>query len=299
MNYFGDLAPKPSIFSTDIKYTAPTIGVSFGHRFGPFYTLRGQFLYGSIKGDDFKSADAFDPNAQYRYVRNLHFRNRIKEFSLTGVFDLYKNENTYISRVQWTPYGYVGIAVFHHNPQAKVSPNSTLPEAGQWVDLQPLGTEGQYLSLPDTIFNYGIKPYKKVQLSIPFGIGMRYRINDLIDISLETGVRILFTDYIDDVSMNYINIDRFTDPLAAALSDRSQEDIAAVSEEPRDMEQVQAVAGPLIPFSHDPKFQTYGGYGREFEYNYRGKSKDNDMIFVTTFRVTYIIASRYKKAKFR
>ena len=302
LNYFGDLAPLSSRFSTDWSLTSPSVGVSFGHRFGPFYTLRTSFLYGTLKGNDFESADPYGEQARFRYVRNLSFRNRIKELAITGVFDLYKNENTYISRVQWTPYAYAGVAVFHHNPQARVSEASTLPEAGQWVDLQPLGTEGQYLDLPDTIPNYGLKPYKRVQISIPFGIGIRYKVNDLVDLSIETGTRWLFTDYIDDVSSNYINVDRWPDgSLVRELSDRSQEEFDAISNAPRDMEAVAATAGGLVelPRGSGSGVYTYGGYGREFIYNTRGHSNNNDMVIVTTIRVTYILASRYKKAKFR
>ena len=56
MNYYGDLAPLPSKFSTDISFTKPGIGISFFHRFGPRYTLIGQFMYGTLKGSDAESA---------------------------------------------------------------------------------------------------------------------------------------------------------------------------------------------------------------------------------------------------
>src|SRR5688572_7834829 len=52
LNYYGDLAPKPSRFSTDISFTRPAIGVSFTHRFGPRYQLTGAFTYGTLKGSD-------------------------------------------------------------------------------------------------------------------------------------------------------------------------------------------------------------------------------------------------------
>ncbi len=119
LNYYGDLAPRPSRFSTDISFTSPAVGLSFSHRFGPRYALIGTFMYGTLKGADSESADVADTdNGFYRDQRNLSFRNRIKELSLVASFDLFPNMATYISRVKWTPYGFAGAAGLLHNPQA-------------------------------------------------------------------------------------------------------------------------------------------------------------------------------------
>ncbi|MDH5380333.1 MAG: DUF6089 family protein [Cyclobacteriaceae bacterium] len=297
LNYLGDLSPNSSRYSTDFKLTKPGVGLSFGHRFGPFYTLQGSFMYGTLVGDDFISADPYQQDSRFRYVRNLSFRNHIKELSVTAVFDLYQNKNTYISRVSWTPYGFVGLSGFHHNPQGKVNQQSSLPEAGQWVNLKPLGTEGQYSDLPADAVNYGLKPYSNFQISVPFGIGIRYRINDVMDFNLETGTRYIFTDYIDDVSGNYVDLLYLNSDLAREMSDRSTELNAAVSGEPRNIEARDATSGPII--AGNGGYDSYGGYGREFLYNYRGKSNNKDIYFVTTLRVTYILGGSYKKAKFR
>src|SRR5690606_40525222 len=69
----------------------------------------------------------------------ISFRNRIKELSVVGVFDLYENQHTYISRVRWTPFVYIGASVFHHNPQAKVPATGLngvpFENAGEWVEI--------------------------------------------------------------------------------------------------------------------------------------------------------------------
>ena len=297
LNYLGDLSPNSSRYSTDFKLTKPGVGLSLGHRFGPFYTLQASFMYGTLVGDDFFSADPYHEDSRYRYVRNLSFRNQIKEFSAVAIFDLFQNKNTYISRVGWTPYGFIGLAAFHHNPKGKVNELSSLPEAGQWVKLRPLGTEGQYSDLPADAVNYGLKPYSSLQISVPFGIGIRYRINDVMDFSLETGTRYLFTDYIDDVSGNYVDLMYLNSDLAREMSDRSLESTAANTGETRNAEAIFAVAGN--PRVGNGGYVTYGGYGREFTDNYRGKSNNKDIYFVTTLRVTYILGGSYKKAKFR
>ena len=292
-NYFGDLSPLPNALSADIGFTKPAIGITFGHRFASRYTLRGEFRYGSLSGNDFESADPNNTNARFRYVRNLQFRNRIKELTITGVFDLYKNLSTYIDRVSLTPYVFVGITVFHHNPQAFVGDDGPSNQ-GNWVNLKPLGTEGQNLDLPADHPNAGKKAYSNVQVAIPFGVGVRYKLNEMMDLSFELGVRYLFTDYIDDVSGNFVDVTLFNDPLAAYLSDRSREVNDAESGNARNGEVVGAVTGGVLGQN-----TAFGGYGSSFQENHRGNNNDNDLYFVTTLRLSYILRGSFKKAKFR
>lgn len=297
LNYYGDLAPKPSMLSTDIGFTKPAIGVSYSHRFGPRYSLTGSFMYGTLKGADAESADQGDlDNGVFRYYRNLSFRNRIKELSVVANFDLYKNQSTYISRVNWTPYAYIGLAVLHHNPQAQV-PATQVPRtatdtpapfsnAGEWVNLRDLGTEGQYATLLPTDANSGIKEYSLIQLAIPFGIGARFRLNEIIDLSAEFGFRYLFTDYIDDVSKNYVDLGVFgNNELAKAMSYRSYE------LNPPNAYEFQSRDGStyfVIP-----------GYGEESKDNVRGNSNDKDIYTVFTIKASYIIGKTFHRAKFR
>lgn len=297
LNYFGDLSPSSKALSTDIGYTKPGIGVDFSHRFGPRYTLRASFLYGAIRGDDFESADKGDSDAKYRYVRNLSFRNRIKELTVVGVFDLFKNEASYISRVQWTPYAFIGLTVFHHNPQAYVADDSGLPEAGTWVDLQPLGTEGQNADLLDTDVNFGNDPYKLIQLAIPFGIGVRYRLNQVFDLSFEMGVRYTFTDYLDDVSKNYVDLGALDSDLARYLSDRSTDPSGAEGGS-RDLAEIGFQPSTYIG-RDGSTYEVIRGFGSEDRTNVRGNQNNNDVYFVTTLRVSYIIGATFTRAKFR
>src|SRR5271170_949092 len=99
LNFYGDLAPRPSRFSTDISFTKPAIGLSMFHRFGPRYTLVGQFMYGTLKGSDADAKTSGNDLAVFRKDRNLSFRNRIKELSFVAIFDLFENNGTYVSRV--------------------------------------------------------------------------------------------------------------------------------------------------------------------------------------------------------
>jgi hypothetical protein len=290
LNYYGDLAPKPSKISTDISFTRPAIGLVFAHRFGPRYTLTGSFAYGTLRGSDAQSADKGDAeNGVFRYQRNLSFRNRIKELSVVASMDLFQNQATYISRAKWTPYAFAGLAVFHHNPQAQAPSvgvnGEPLAEAGKWVDLQPLGTEGQNAELADTDVNFGIKAYKKIQIAIPFGLGARFRINEVMDFSAELGFRYTFTDYLDDVSQNYVDLGVFgNNSLAKAMSYRSSD---------------VATPGYTYTGRDNASYNVVQGYGSEHPENLRGSKNDKDIYMVTTLKLTYILGKTFHRAKFR
>jgi hypothetical protein len=296
LNYYGDLSPKSGVFSTDISFTRPAVGISFSHRGGPRLTITGAFMYGTIKGSDAESAKA----GSDRYVRNLSFRNRIKELSVVGNFDLFENMSTYISRVKWTPYVYLGVAGFLHNPQAQIPTvgldGQPLPGAGTWVNLRDIGTEGQQSTQVAGDANYGTKPYKLLQIAIPGGIGLRFRINEVIDVAAEFGFRYTFTDYLDDVSKNYVDLNVFKgDRVAEALSYRSNEIVVDREKTPVDMD-------------NGGQYMVYKGFGHVNgpsqnpdldPFNKRGESKDKDIYMVTTFKVTYILGKTFHRAKFR
>jgi hypothetical protein len=295
LNYYGDLAPNPGRLSTDISFTRPAIALSFAHRFGPRYTLTASLMYGTLKGSDAKSADESDnENGKFRHQRNLLFRNRLKELSIVASIDLFENQATYISRVAWTPYVFAGLAVFHHNPQSQVPATDVhgnpFPNAGEWVDLRPLGTEGQYADLKDGAVNKGIKPYKNIQLSIPMGIGARFRLNEVLDLSAEVGFRYLFTDYIDDVSQNYVDLGALNGDVAKAMSYRSNELFTPA----------EIAALPTYVSVHDGQtYHTILGYGSESKENERGDKSNKDIFTVTTVRITYILGKTFHRAKFR
>ncbi|NOS92015.1 MAG: hypothetical protein HOP30_08840 [Cyclobacteriaceae bacterium] len=293
LNYYGDLAPFPSKASTDIDLTNPGFGITFVHRYGPRYTFVAELLMGQLEGSDAASADGTSSEGKYRKQRNASFRNPIQEITALAVFDLFQNKTDYRNRVNWTPYIFTGFTVFNHNPQAQAPvtflDGTSNPRAGEWIDLQPLGTEGQYASLLPTDANYGIKPYSLTQVAIPFGIGARIRIGEYFDIWADMSMRFTFTDYLDDVSRNYVDLNRFKDPLTQALSYRSNE-IPNVGLSTR-TENV-LVNGQMKSLS------LVNGYGSEYATNIRGNAKQNDIYTVASIKLTYII-TRLGKAKHR
>ena len=175
-----------------------TIGFRLETCFG---TLK---AYDSILKND-KSA------AQLRYQRNLHFRSPIREFSFLIEFhpmNVFSKKNP--SASLFSPYFIGGISLFHFNPQAKYEET--------WVDLEPLRTEGQgFKDYPDR------NRYRLRQAAIPLGFGLRYEVSAIVNLRLELNYRMLFTDYLDDISTNYIDpslFDKYLDPSQASVAKR-------------------------------------------------------------------------------
>jgi hypothetical protein len=157
-----------------------------------------------------------------RKARDLGFR--------SNLFEMYVGAEIYPTVLfeadpsdvwhKFRPYGLVGIGMFRFNPQGQYID----PATGQksWVDLKPLRTEGQGMAeYPDR------KEYKLTQMHVPVGIGFKYFVNERFHIGLEVTHRVTFTDYIDDVSTDYINPALFSNyllakdvPIAFQMSDR-------------------------------------------------------------------------------
>jgi hypothetical protein len=299
LNYFGDLAPKSKMASTNISFTRPAFTIYGTYRYTPNLSFRASFGWGRLVGDDFDSADPYGQDSKYRYIRNLSFRNDIKELAFVATWDLFGNHGTFLNRRGFTPYAFAGIAIFHHNPKGKAPQadklGNPLEQAGQWVALRPLGTEGQMSE------NYDVKQYSVIQPSIPFGLGLRAKLHKRFDFEFEIGYRYLFTDYIDDVSGMFVDLGALDSELARAMSDRSREPVGVVKGDPRDFEAINSVVR-LTKYTSEfngQDYTVYGGYGQEHPDNNRGMSGGKDIYIVTSFKVSYIISGSFKKAKFR
>lgn len=181
--------------------------------------------YGKLSGYDNWYGD--DP---VRKFRNLHFQTNIWDFS--AGLDINLRDLGYRKESGAIPYIFFGVSVFKFNPQAQFIYDPTSPVAanilnyaglesrdGEWVDLQPLGTEGQ----GTTEFN-DRKRYSLTQIAIPIGGGFKFKMNRNWTIGLEYGLRKTFTDYLDDVSTTYVPVSFLEaqyGPMSPAMSDRS------------------------------------------------------------------------------
>lgn len=202
-NYMGDVAP--SGLWTNLGEMNFSAGAFARYNMGKWVSVKGGFNYAKISAADSHGA----PN-ESRRERNLSFRSNIFEFGLTGEFNIMGYQPYNLERV-FSPYIFAGVAVYKFNPQTDYE--------GSWIDLQPLGTEGQGMDGEPA-------PYKTLGLSIPFGGGLKYAINDKWNLGLEIGFRKTFTDYLDDVSSDYTDLAALAaanGELAAELSWRGDE----------------------------------------------------------------------------
>ena len=199
--YFGDLNPKAR-FNAPRWHAQALVKYNVDERF----VLRGNMTFGRLFYSDVLSGDAF--NAR----RNLSFRTNILEVS--GGLEFNFLEFSMVKKsYRFSPYLFIGIGFTYFNPQAEY--------AGEWYDLQPLGTEGQ-----NDVSYSNTKPYKLVTAILPTGFGFKYNLGRRINVGVEYVHRIAFTDYLDDVGGVYpspLSLPNGGSGVAAALSDRSGE----------------------------------------------------------------------------
>jgi len=298
MNYFGDLTPLQDFYATDIEFTRANFSVLYIKRHRPMYTSRLMFSYGRLKGSD-STANAMHIDNQFRYVRNLHFRNDIFELSYSGIVNLAAHRDLYYNRPDKVlPYLTFGIAILYHEPKA------LMPEefGDDWVKLRKYTTEGQGGSWtnPETgkTIEYG-KPYSPIQIAIPLGFGFKKRIGQRWDLSFEVNMRFLITDYLDDVSGDFPDPGIFTelypdDPdkadLARALSDRTRENgrVPVVLSD-----HIVTPKYYLSPIDGNEYITYLGKYSQAYE-NIRGNNRDRDSYMVTGIHLSYILPGQVR-----
>lgn len=200
MNCLTDLGGKNGPgkkFIKDLNYSTTQPAVSlYGLMFyKQAIAVRLEGTFGSVTAYD--SIIKTPGSSNGRYERNLSFKSSITEAQLSiEVHPLFfkeydEGESPYIS-----PYFVFGIGAFNFNPQAKLNNN--------WYHLHPLRLEGQgFKEYPDS------RDYSLTQVCVPIGAGVKYDVSPLINARVEFLYRILSTDYLDDVSTNYIDPDLF------------------------------------------------------------------------------------------
>jgi len=181
-NYYGDLQDQ---WFPSYGYK-PVGGIIYKYFMSPHVGLRFGVNYAAVT-----AADSLSDIAANR-ARNLSFATNILEGNVGLELNLLPID---VGRCKFTPYVFGGIAVFYFNPYA-------LDPSGNKVYLKPLSTEGEGLAAyPDR------KPYKLVQTAYPFGGGLKFFVGNIFMIAPEIGFRYTNTDYLDDVSKSYVNLD--------------------------------------------------------------------------------------------
>ena len=143
------------------------------------FTARTYFTLASLQADDKKGTATMQQ-------RNLNFKTKLFDWELTAQYNFFDLNSRW-----WTPYVFAGVGIYHFNPYSKDAQDNK-------YFLKPLSTEGQG-------FVQGVKEYKLTQFSLPLGVGVNYALNEDMRLGLEFGYRKITTDYLDDVSNNYVD----------------------------------------------------------------------------------------------
>lgn len=204
-HYFGDLNTTASLNRPKMAAT-----VFFRKNFNNYVSGRIGASFARVG-----YSDIYNDHNEYMRRRNLSFNSNVWELSLQGDFNFFRfmpGEPGY----HFTPYVTLGAGIFSYDPFAYLN--------NEKIYLRQLGTEGQGSSLyPDR------KQYSSMGISFPIGVGIKYALNERINIGFEVLHRFTNTDYLDDVSKTYVDPSVFPtngdgSPSAAfLLHDRSYE----------------------------------------------------------------------------
>jgi hypothetical protein len=253
--YLGDLVS--SQFAGQI---GPNFGLMYRYDFNRRIAARIAGHYGMLYGD------SKDNKENLRY-KNLSFQSMLLDIEM-GIEINFLEFDPSSDKHKFTPFVFGGVSVFRFNPKAEYQ--------GQLYELQPLGTEGQgTTAFPDK------KPYRLMSWSIPFGGGVKFAISRRVNIALEYGLRKTFTDYLDDVSTRYPDVELLSaekSPLAAVLSVRMYEDWAS-------QQGLNIAMGANGQPLNEPDYKAYLEKIKAASGSQRGNSEDKDWyaIFGLTF----------------
>ncbi|MDB5192724.1 MAG: hypothetical protein JWQ96_2287 [Segetibacter sp.] len=212
MNCITDLGgskTKGGLYINDVNWKNTQVAGTFyvGAMYRQTFGVRIEATFGSVNAHDSILKGASDEQAKGRYGRNLGFRSNITEIAVLAEVHPLMFFNLE-EPLKFSPYITAGLGYFSFNPQANIN--------GYYVDLQPLRTEGQgFREHP------GRWPYHRSQANVPIGAGIKYELSSLLNLRFEFLHRILFTDYLDDVSTTYIDpalFDKYLTGVQAGLA---------------------------------------------------------------------------------
>jgi hypothetical protein len=209
-NYLGDIGGaegerRDFLFDMKLNRTNRAFGGFARYKISPQFAVNTGFMYGRIRGNDYNSQNPA------RVARNLSFRNDIYELSTRLEFTIFYDSDVG-GRGYYNPdfkmFVFLGAGVMYHNPKARYY--GDLEEFNdELVELQPLQTEG---------VDYGLW-----QFTLPAGVGLFFTHKKVHRFGWEIGWRSTFTDYLDDVSTNYVDPSELPNQLAVEMANRTDE----------------------------------------------------------------------------
>jgi hypothetical protein len=189
-NYWGDLAPK--VKTSESHFTA---GAFMRVNLNNTWAIKAEFNRLEVSGTD--------QNFAFNKNRNLSFFSPVSEGAILFEYN-YSNYGPFVLDKKFTSYFFAGLGGFVFNPQTMLN--------GKVYDLRDFQTEG--------------KVYSKFSIAVPFGMGVKWMLNNRLALESQIGFRKTFTDYLDDVSTVYPDVQARLENsgvLNATLTDRTIE----------------------------------------------------------------------------
>lgn len=179
--FYGDMQQE---YVPNSKMIKPSVGIIYKYFFNQHLGIRAAVSYIDICG-----YDSLSP-IRANQLRNLNFTNHLLEGQVGLELNILPIEKYKVS-----PYIFGGVAVTYGNP-------FTRDQNGEKFHLHNMSTEGEGLpQYPDR------KTYSLTNASFPIGAGIKGFIGETVMLSAEICLRYSSTDYLDDVSRSYVNLD--------------------------------------------------------------------------------------------
>ena len=265
-NYLGDIGGKEMtrrdfVWDMHMNQTNVAIGAYGRYKFSKRIAVAVNFDYLQINDSDSETTNPA------RRARNMNFRNRMFEAGVRGELTIFY-DNDVGGRGYYNPdfklYAFGGLSVFSHNPQGQIFKEGELQYGGEWFNLQPWQTEGVEYNL------WGV--------AVPAGLGMYFTYDKTWRFGWELSWRTTFTDYLDDVSTTYADLEEGT--RAYEFASQTYQDLIIEIDDP-------SASGSVYDHQYVDGFATK-----------RGDPTHNDSYITSQFTIGRVIRGRsdfYKK----
>ncbi|MBT8218972.1 MAG: porin family protein [Bacteroidia bacterium] len=193
-HYFGDLNDDYSINKPGLAG-----GLIARYSFNRRIAVKANVDYAQVAGDDALSENTFQQRRNLNFESDLFTAGLQLEFNFLPFVHGDKKDF-------FTPYVFGGGGITYFNPKAEYN--------NEMIALRELGTEGQEEG----------DEYDITSMGWIYGGGLKVSLNFHWSINIELAIHQLFTDYLDDVSTTYPDMNALRNrngDMAVALSDPS------------------------------------------------------------------------------
>jgi OmpA-OmpF porin, OOP family len=160
-------------FSTEELYSSGAIALR--KQLNNHFSLRANIFTGKLTG--------YDKNLSSHAARGYSFKSSVHEFALIGEYYFLGNQRTSQKRMHkmWSPYFLLGGGIALTNPKVDFNESQNIAQAANIAKDKANKT---------TRF-----------AAMPIGFGVKYDLNDKMRLYAEAGIRWVFSDYLDGVSL--------------------------------------------------------------------------------------------------